>query len=71
MLNFSEDSEGFAQFIDGFDDFGAGLGELVPINVCVLSDHFDDRIEVLFDCSNVYLAHVEKDNFIKILTMIN
>ncbi len=60
MLGVSEDSDRLAKFIDGFDDLGAGLGEFVPVNVCVLSDGLEDIIEVLLDGRNVYLAHVEK-----------
>ena len=70
MLGFSEDSKGLAKLIDGLDDVGAGLGEFFPIDVGVLSDGFDDALKVLLDGGNVYLAHVEKDNYIKILSMV-
>jgi hypothetical protein len=60
MLSISEDGERFAKFIDSFDDIGAGLGKLFPVNVCVLSDRLEDGVEVLLDGGNVYLAHVEK-----------
>ena len=60
MLGVSEDGEGLAELVNGLDDFGAGLSELVPIDVCILSDGLDDRIEVLLDGGDVYLAHVER-----------
>ncbi len=60
VLGFSEDGEGFAELINGFDNFGAGFGELIPIDVGVFSDDAKDLIEVLLDCSNIDLTHVEK-----------
>lgn len=60
MLSLSEDSEGFAKLINGFDNLGAGLGEFIPIDVGILSDSFDDRIEVFLYSSNINLAHVER-----------
>lgn len=60
MLGFSEDGEGLAEFVDGFDDFRAGLGKLVPIHVRVLSDCFENGVEVFLNGGNVNLAHVEK-----------
>jgi hypothetical protein len=60
MLSFSENGKRFAEFINCFDNFRAGLSKLVPIYVCILSNGLNDRIEVLFDGGDIDLAHVEK-----------
>jgi hypothetical protein len=59
MLNFSENCRETIHFIDGLDNFGTVLGEIIPVDKGLITNHLEDSIKVLFDCFDFDFRHVE------------